>query len=79
MRQDIEQKIDELLSQMTLEEKAGQMNQLSASPVGGFEISAGDALAMLQEGSITQEKYDAIVSGDIKKEAEEQIVNGFLK
>ena len=50
-----EQRIDELLAQMTLEEKAGQMNQLSASPVGGFEISVDDADTTLREGSITKE------------------------
>ena len=54
MTNNIEQRIDELLAKMTLEEKAGQMNQLSASPVGGFEISAEDARLMLEEGSITQ-------------------------
>lgn len=76
MTNNIEQRIDELLAKMTLEEKAGQMNQLSASPVGGFEISAEDARLMLEEGSITQEQYDSIVTGESKRQAEELIRQG---
>ena len=76
MTNNIEQRIDELLAKMTLEEKAGQMNQLSASPVGGFEISAEDARLMLEEGSITQEQYDSIVMGESKRQAEDLIRQG---
>lgn len=76
MASNIEQRIDELLAQMTLEEKAGQMNQLSASPVGGFEISTEAADLMLREGSITREQYEAIVSGESKRQAEMLIRQG---
>ena len=34
-----EKKIEELLSQMTIEEKIGQLNQVSPSIVGGFDVS----------------------------------------
>jgi len=37
LRPEIEQKIDDLLSKMTLLEKAGQLTQLGASIVGGFD------------------------------------------
>lgn len=76
MTLNMEQRIDELLAQMTLEEKAGQMNQLSASPVGGFEISVEDADVMLREGSITKEQHEAIVSGESKRQAEMLIRQG---
>lgn len=72
----MEQKMDELLAKMTLEEKAGQMNQLSASPVGGFEISPEEAGLMLREGNITQEQYQSMVSGESRRQAEELIRQG---
>ena len=52
--QKIEKKIDDLLAQMTLEEKIGQICQVRPSPVGGFEISEEEAAQLLKDGSISQ-------------------------
>lgn len=60
--QKIEKKIDDLIAQMTLEEKIGQLCQCGPSPVGAFEISEEQAALMLKDGSISQAMYDAIVN-----------------
>ena len=57
-----EEKIDELLSKMTLEEKFGQICQVGPSPVGGFEISEEQAAQLLKDKSISQATYDAIIN-----------------
>lgn len=44
----IEKKIDDLIAQMTLEEKIGQICQVGPSPVGGFEISEEPGVADAQ-------------------------------
>ena len=41
-----ENKIQELLKEMTLEEKIGQMNQESVSIVGGFDVPFGELIEM---------------------------------
>ena len=57
-----EEKIDELLAKMTLEEKIGQICQVVPSPVGGFEISEEQAAQLLKDKSISQATYDAIIN-----------------
>lgn len=59
----IEEKIEALISQMTLEEKVGQLNQVGPSPVGGFEISLQEKKLMLKEGKITKEEFDRDING----------------
>lgn len=56
IKSDIEQKIDELLSKMTLEEKVGQMNQYS----GNWDITGP-----LPEGEDFEKRYEAIASGKV--------------
>ena len=57
-----EEKIDELLAKMTLEEKIGQICQVGPFPVGGFEISEEQAAQLLKDKSISQATYDAIIN-----------------
>lgn len=58
IKQEIEEKINDLLWQMTLEEKVGQLNQIGPSPVGGFEITMAEMELMLKEGRISKEVYE---------------------
>ena len=46
--------VEHLIEQMTLEEKIGQMNQISVSRVGGFELDEETLVQMIAEGKITQ-------------------------
>ena len=60
---EIEEKIENLIAQMTIEEKVGQLNQVGPSPVGGFEISLKEKKLMLKEGKITKEEFDRDING----------------
>ena len=56
------ERVEELLSQMTLDEKIGQMNQESPSIVGGFDVPFPELIEMLNDGRITQEEFGKIMS-----------------
>lgn len=59
---DIEQRIAELLSEMTLEEKVGQLQQCGPSLVGAFDVSFEELVNMVFDGRITKEKFDELLS-----------------
>ncbi len=63
LSKDIKEKIEELISKMTIEEKVGQLNQVGPSPVGGFEISLQEKKLMLKEGKITKEEFERDLNG----------------
>lgn len=71
-----ENKIDDLISRMTLEEKIGQICQVGPSPVGGFEISEEQAAQLLKDKSISQATYDAIVNHTMIDSNEENVRQG---
>ena len=56
------QKVQELLSQMTLEEKIGQMNLISPSIVGGFDVSFEELIEMVGDGRISHEEFEKILN-----------------
>ena len=49
----IEKKIDDLIAQMTLEEKIGQICQVGPSPVGGLVAGEGSLTAEGRSGSFS--------------------------
>ncbi len=55
-------KVEELLSQMTLEEKIGQMNQESPSIVGGFDVPFEELIEMMTDGRISAEEFQNMMS-----------------
>lgn len=55
-------KVEDLLSQMTLEEKIGQMNLESPSIVGGFDVPFEELIEMMTDGRISQEEFQKIMS-----------------
>lgn len=55
-------RVKELLSEMTLEEKIGQMNQESVSIVGGFDVPFGELIEMMTDGRISQKEFEKIMS-----------------
>lgn len=57
-----EAKIKELLKEMTLDEKIGQMNQESVSIVGGFDVPFEELIEMMTDGRISQEEFENIMS-----------------
>lgn len=72
----IEKKIDDMIAQMTLEEKIGQICQVGPSPVGGFEISEEQAAQLLKDGSISQVTYEAIINHTMIDSNEDNVRKG---
>ena len=69
-------KVKDLLSQMTLEEKIGQMNQESMSIVGGFNVPIGEVVEMVEDGRISMEEFGKIMSGVHQDYHEDEIRAG---
>lgn len=55
--------IDELLEKMTIDEKIGQMNQISPSIVGGFDVSFEELIEMMTDGRISKEEFNNLMAG----------------
>lgn len=70
------QKIQDLLSEMTVEEKVGQMHQLSPSIVGGFDVSFEELIEMVTDGRISNEEFGKIMSTAERDFHEEDIRAG---
>lgn len=73
---DTENKVEELLLKMTLEEKIGQLNQVGPSPVGGFKISASELQLMLDAGKISKEEFEREISDKCWDENEDDVRQG---
>ncbi len=73
-----QQRVDALLQQMTLEEKIGQMNQLSPSLVGGFDMSFEEMIEMAMDGRITQEELSEMFSKAERDYQEDNIRKGLI-
>lgn len=71
-----EQKIQELLDKMTVEEKVGQMHQLSPSIVGGFDVSFEELIEMVTDGRISNEEFGKIMADAERDFHEEDIRAG---
>ena len=50
------ERVEELLAQMTLEEKIGQMNLESPSIVGGFDVPFEELIEMMTDGRLSKER-----------------------
>ena len=70
------EKVKDLVSQMTLEEKIGQMNLISPSIVGGFDVSFPELIEMVNDGRITHEEFDRILSNAERDYREDDIRAG---
>lgn len=55
-------KVEDLLAQMTVEEKIGQMNLESPSIVGGFDVSFEELIEMVNDGRVSQEEFGKIMA-----------------
>ncbi len=71
-----EKSINNLIAQMTLEEKVGQMNQLSPSIVGGFDVSFVELIEMMTEGRISKEEFENTMRKAEKDYHEDDIRQG---
>lgn len=72
------QKVEELLAQMTPDEKIGQMNLEAPSIVGGFDVPFEELIEMVTDGRITKEEFQKIMSTAERDYHEEEIRSGLV-
>ena len=72
----IEERIEELLSKMTLHEKVGQLHQVAPSKVGGFEIPEEEAFKLYKSGDMDEKTYDAIINHKMLSNHEDELRKG---
>lgn len=70
--------VENLLSQMTLDEKIGQMNLESPSIVGGFDVPFEELIEMMTDGRISQEEFQRIMATATRDFHEEDIRHGLV-
>ncbi len=71
-------KVESILSQMTLDEKIGQMNQESPSIVGGFDVPFSELIEMLTDGRVSQEEFERLMSTAKQDFHEDEIRAGMV-
>ena len=67
----IEERVRDLLSRMTLEEKIGQIRQCGPSLVGAFGMSFEEALNMMMDGKLSKAEFDKMLASaemDLKED-----------
>ncbi len=69
-------KVESLLSQMTIEEKIGQINLESPSIVGGFDVPFEELIEMMTDGRISQEEFGQIMATSTRDYHEDDIRAG---
>lgn len=72
------EKINELISKMSLEEKIGQMNLESVSIVGGFDVPFEELIEMMTDGRISKEEFEKIMSAAEQDYHEDDIRAGLV-
>lgn len=74
---DFESRIEKLLSEMTLEEKIGQLQQCGPSLVGAFEVSFEELLNMMFDGRISEAEFKRLM-GTAKQDYHEEDIKAGL-
>ena len=69
-------RVESILSQMTLEEKIGQVNLESPSIVGGFDVPFEELIEMMTDGRISQEEFGQIMATSTRDYHEDDIRAG---
>lgn len=72
------EKVEDLLLQMTLEEKIGQTNLESPSIVGGIDVPFAELIEMANDGRISQDEFKKIMSGVSRDYHEDDIRAGLI-
>ena len=72
------EQVEQLFSQMTLEEKIGQMNLESPSIVGGFDVPFEELIEMMTDGRLSKEEFQKIMSTAERDYHEAEIRDGLV-
>ena len=73
-----EGRIQKLLNEMTLEEKAGQLRQCGPSLAGAFGVSFEELVNMMFDGKISKEEFDQQMSSAKQDFREEELRKGLI-
>ena len=76
LSEDQKQKVENILSQMTLEEKLGQLNLQNPSLVGAFDVPFEEIVAMLEDGRISEEEFLGYLHNSTRDFNEDEIRAG---
>lgn len=76
MSKKYEERVQDLLKKMTVEEKVGQLQQCGPSIVGAFEVSFGELLDMMFDGRISEEEFGRLMAGATQDFHEEALRAG---
>ncbi len=76
MGKNYESRIKALLKEMTLSEKAGQLQQCGPSLVGAFDVSFDELLNMMFDGRISQEEFGRLMASAEQDYHEEDLRAG---
>lgn len=76
LTQEQKKRVHDLMAQMTLEEKIGQMNQESVSIVGGFDIPFEELVEMVTDGRISHKEFERILNAAERDYHEDDIRAG---
>lgn len=72
------EKVENILSEMTLDEKIGQMNQESTSIVGGFGIPLAEIRKMVKDGRLTREQIEDMMDNAKRDYHEDDVRKGLV-
>ena len=72
------EQVEQLLSQMTLEEKIGQMNLEAPWIVGGFDVPFEELIEMMTDGRLLKEEFQKIMSTAERDYHEAEIRDGLV-
>lgn len=78
LNKEYEIKIEELLANMTLEEKVGQLQQCGPSMVGAFDVSFEELLNMMFDGRINEEEFGKLMSAAKRDFHEKDLKAGLI-
>ena len=76
LTQEQKDRVESILSQMTLEEKIGQVNLESPSIVGGFDVPFEELIEMMTDGRISKEEFGQIMATSTRDYHEDDIRAG---
>ena len=78
MKKEINQRIEELINKMTIDEKIGQLHQSGVSIVGAFEVSFEELINMLTDGRITPKEFEEYMNNAEEDFHEDDIRAGYI-
>ncbi len=78
LTQDQQQLVENLIEQMTIDEKIGQLNLESPSIVGAFSVPFSELIEMVHDGRVSRDEFKAMMASSSQDYHEEDIRQGLV-